>query len=305
MPCIFSLKKVENLGYYDFLSYVGVPFFHTGGLKASLELAGLCHVNKDKKVLMVGCGAGLSACFLAKRLGCHVIGIDIANVSINKARERARQELLEGQTEFYVGDAHNLPFESGIFDAVMTEFVSMFLDKSKAFKEFARVLKPGGYLGINELFKAQDIPPHLADKILSAEEFFQEATKMAKFGFYTPNDWSRWMEDAGLKNVQVNGYPNAVDIIGLPEYKDGVKIDKLPEYVNYAATTEPPEFTGGFSYLRRFLGLSFNRKKIVYLMLSKPIRNRFKKYIRFRKIIFEDTATSNYVGHLFGIGQRL
>jgi len=42
---------------------------------------------------------------------------------------------------------------------MFTVFVSQFLDKQRAFPEFARVLKPQGYLGINEMYKADEIPP--------------------------------------------------------------------------------------------------------------------------------------------------
>lgn len=44
-----SVKEVEALGYYDFMSYLGVPYYHVGGLtstKNSLSYAGLT-LQKD------------------------------------------------------------------------------------------------------------------------------------------------------------------------------------------------------------------------------------------------------------------
>ncbi len=146
-----SMEKIEKLSYYDFMSYLDVPFFHIGGLKSTMELAELCQIGKDSKVLMVGCRTGFTACYLAKKFGCTVMGVDIAEVSINKAKERAEKENLGDKVEFCIGDAYDLQFKSNTFDVVMTEFVSQFLDKDIAFREFVRVLKPGGYVGINEL----------------------------------------------------------------------------------------------------------------------------------------------------------
>ena len=142
-----SVKEAEALGHYDFMSYLGVPYYHTGGLTSTRKLAELCRIDRTKKVLMVGCGTGFSACYLAKKIGCEVVGIDIAKLSIEKAKERARRQGVSERAEFRVGDAYALPFKAGTFDAVITEFVSQFLDRGRALKEFARVLKPGGLCG--------------------------------------------------------------------------------------------------------------------------------------------------------------
>ena len=44
---------------------------HGGGLKATRELVELCHIDEDKHVLDVGCGPGLTACYIAKEAGCR------------------------------------------------------------------------------------------------------------------------------------------------------------------------------------------------------------------------------------------
>ena len=171
-----SMEKIEKLSYYDFMSYLDVPFFHIGGLKSTMELAELCQIGKDSKVLMVGCRTGFTACYLAKKFGCTVMGVDIAEVSINKAKERAEKENLGDKVEFCIGDAYDLQFKSNTFDVVMTEFVSQFLDKDIAFREFVRVLKPGGYVGINELYKDEDIPPEEFEELMISEQIFGEIT---------------------------------------------------------------------------------------------------------------------------------
>jgi len=65
---------------------------------------------------------------------------------VEYAKELARRKGLEGKVSFRVADAHNLPFEDKSFDIVIAECTTVLLDKEKAFREFLRVLKPGGYI---------------------------------------------------------------------------------------------------------------------------------------------------------------
>ena len=86
-----SVKQAEALSYYNFMSYLGVPYYHVGGLTSTKKLAELCRIDPTKKVLMVGCGGGFSACYLAREIGCEVVGIDIAKLSIEEAKFRTKQ----------------------------------------------------------------------------------------------------------------------------------------------------------------------------------------------------------------------
>ena len=45
----FSVKEAEALGYYDFMSYLGVSYYHIGGLTSSKKLAELCQIDSTKK----------------------------------------------------------------------------------------------------------------------------------------------------------------------------------------------------------------------------------------------------------------
>ena len=293
-----SLKEVEQLGYYDFMSYVGVPFYYTGGLKSSLELVRLCHIEENKKILMVGCGTGLSACFLAKKLGCDVVGVDIAELSVKKAQERAKQEFIADRAEFRIGNAYNLPFESDTFDAVITEFVAMFLDKTRAFKEFVRVLKPGGYVGINELsINNSAAYSNIADEILIAEQIFKEISGF-ELKLCTRNDWKKRLEEAGLKNVQINNYNSPVEVINLPEYRDHININELPDYNNYISIKKSH---GVISNLKKSLDLKYKRRILKYIMFSKTLRNRLLKLRKAKKLLY----STGHVGCILGIAQKV
>jgi SAM-dependent methyltransferase len=98
------------------------------------------------RVLDVACGTGNVAIPLA-RMGAAVTGVDIAPNLLAQARERAEAEGL--QAVFDEGDAEALPYVDASFDAVVTMFGAMFAPRPEVVaSELARVLKPGGLLGM-------------------------------------------------------------------------------------------------------------------------------------------------------------
>ncbi len=78
-------------------------------------------------------------------MGLKVTGIDIAENLIKHARKLAEKATLN--TQFDVGDAENLPYESNSFDAAITMIGAMFAPQpDQVASEFSRVIKPGGKL---------------------------------------------------------------------------------------------------------------------------------------------------------------
>jgi len=111
-------KKQEisdpELAYFELQAYIGTTK-HMGGFATTRELIELCHVNQDAYVLDVGCGVGATACYLAKRYGCRVVGVDLRESMIERSNERARKEGVEDR----VVDAQNLPFGDATVDVVV------------------------------------------------------------------------------------------------------------------------------------------------------------------------------------------
>ena len=98
------------------------------------------------RVLDVATGSGNVAIPLA-RGGAVVTGVDIAPNLLVQARERAAAEGLTAQ--FDEGDAEQLPYADGAFDAVVTMFGAMFAPRPEVVAaEMARVLRPGGMLAM-------------------------------------------------------------------------------------------------------------------------------------------------------------
>ncbi|MEP6946072.1 MAG: methyltransferase domain-containing protein [Acidobacteriota bacterium] len=103
-------------------------------------------IRPGMRVLDVACGTGNTA-LPESRLGADVIGVDIASNLIEQAQARAASE---GSTaKFEVGDAEDLQFENGSFDAVVTMFGAMFAPRPDVvMSEFKRVCKSGGLIAM-------------------------------------------------------------------------------------------------------------------------------------------------------------
>lgn len=132
------------MDHFELLAWLGVGSSHPGGFQATKQTLASVKINSRDYVLEAGCGSGLTACHLAKTTGAQIIGIDINSLMIEKACLRAEHEGVSHLAEFRTADIYSLPFTDDFFDWVITESVTIFLDKFRVFREFYRVLKPQG-----------------------------------------------------------------------------------------------------------------------------------------------------------------
>jgi ubiquinone/menaquinone biosynthesis C-methylase UbiE len=140
-------------------------------------------------VLDVASGSGETACHIAEQFQCQVVGVDGSDFMIDRARQKARSRHLE--IEFRQGDAHDLPFGDGEFDAVISECTTCILDKKRAIREMARVARSGGYVGIHDLCWGEDTPDSLKEQLVELEGERPE----------TLDGWKSLFEQTGLTDV--------------------------------------------------------------------------------------------------------
>ena len=81
---------------------------------------------------------------------------------IQWSRQRAREERVEDKVESRIANVLDLPFAEDRFDVVIIESVLAFVaDKEQAIRECERVVKTGGYVGLNEAVWIQEAPPDM------------------------------------------------------------------------------------------------------------------------------------------------
>lgn len=105
------------------------------------------YINKNYKILDIGCGAGRTTINLFKEGYSSITGLDVADNLIDYARNYCYENHLD--INFILGDATKLEFPDNSFDAVIFSYNGMQCIPKKAsrdqvLKEIHRVLKSGG-----------------------------------------------------------------------------------------------------------------------------------------------------------------
>jgi ubiquinone/menaquinone biosynthesis C-methylase UbiE len=109
-------------------------------------LAEAIDLNAGQRVLDVACGNG-NASLAAARRYAKVTGLDYVPALLAHADARARADGVP--LTLVEGDAEALPFEPASFDVALSTFGIMFApNHAQAAKELARVLVPGGKIGL-------------------------------------------------------------------------------------------------------------------------------------------------------------
>ena len=168
-------------------------------LTVRYELLG---IQPGERVLDLGCGFGRHA-FESMRRGAHVVACDFSLAELKDVRgmfaairEDEAATLPEGAGGSATnGDATRLPFADASFDRIIaSEVLEHIPDDTAAFRELARVLKPGGTLAVT-------VPAWLAERVCWAlsDEFHAPFVEGGHVRIYTEAGIRRQMRDSGLQ----------------------------------------------------------------------------------------------------------
>jgi SAM-dependent methyltransferase len=120
----------------------------------------LGRLESGEVVVEVGSGAGLDSVLAAQQVGPtgRVIGVDMTEAMLAKARDNAAS-VGAANVEFRRGFAEELPVPDGGVDVVISNGVlNLCPDKSSAWGEIYRVLRPGGRFQIADIVVAKEVP---------------------------------------------------------------------------------------------------------------------------------------------------
>jgi ubiquinone/menaquinone biosynthesis C-methylase UbiE len=155
-------------------------------------------IKEGDHVLDLGSGAG-NDCFVARALVGEtgkVTGIDMTEPMIRKARENC-EKLKFKNVEFVPGDIEDMPFNEKVFDVVISNCVlNLVPDKTKAFAEIFRVLKPGGHFCVSDVV----IKGTLSDRMQKDAEMYAGCVS----GASEMNEYLKIVKNSGFLNIKVH-----------------------------------------------------------------------------------------------------
>ena len=209
------------------------------------------NLNPNEKILDAGCNFGLWSIRLAK-LGLEVIGIDLINEAIKKAKKKASSESLN--IKFFQGRIEDINFKKNFFDKILSVTVLQHIidDKNyfKTLKKFYSQLNEKGLLILVESASNKKIEEKLSYK---RERTFYEQKKILK--------------NAGFELVMSKGvnHLSAKWFYGIKKFKSPKFLENSMQKLFLPALCQLDLFLSRFSSLSRFAKLK--------LMIFKKIQN--------------------------------
>ena len=169
----------------------------------------LAQLRPGETVLDLGSGAGLDVFLAAQRVGAEgqAIGVDMTREMVAKARHHAaefrRRTGLDNVT-FHHGHIESLPLPDASVDVVLSNCVlNLSPDQAAAWREIARVLKPGGRVSISDLVLLRPLPGAVRESVAALVGCIAGAPLL--------DDLRAMIAAAGLTEVQLQPKGESLD----------------------------------------------------------------------------------------------
>jgi arsenite methyltransferase len=186
-----------GLSLYDADERAGVP---EEAVTASLGCGNphaVADLNPGETVLDLGSGGGIDVLLSARRVGSTgtVYGLDMTDEMLALAQRNAEKARAQN-VHFLKGLIEDIPLPAGSVDVVISNcVVNLSTDKPAVLAEIARVLRPGGRVGISDV---------VAEDRLSVDERAERGSYVGCVaGALSETEYRSGLEQAGLVDVEV------------------------------------------------------------------------------------------------------
>ena len=195
--CCPGEPETIGAGLYSALEQAELP---EAAVLASLGCGNptaVAELHEGERVLDLGSGGGIDVLLSAKRVGPtgRAIGLDMTDEMLALAQQNAAQAGTSN-VEFLKGHIEAIPLPADSVDVVISNCViNLAADKPAVFREIARVLRPGGRMGVTDI---------VAEDRLTAAERAERGTYAGCIaGALSFSEFEAGLEAAGLTDVSL------------------------------------------------------------------------------------------------------
>jgi SAM-dependent methyltransferase len=164
----------------------------------------VAELHEGERVLDLGSGGGIDVLLSARRVGPsgRAFGLDMTDEMLALAQRNAA-EAGATNVEFLKGNIEAIPLPAASIDVVISNCVNLAADKPAVFREIARVLRPGGRIGITDI---------VADDALTAEQRAVRGSYAGCIaGALSFSEFRAGLEAVGLADVSLTVSHGVVD----------------------------------------------------------------------------------------------
>jgi arsenite methyltransferase len=195
--CCSDVSGTYGLELYDAASRESLP---DAAVLASLGCGNpvaVAELREGETVLDLGSGGGIDVLLSARRVGPtgRAIGVDMTDEMLALARRNAA-DAGAGNVEFRKGTIESLPLDDASVDVVISNCViNLASDKPAVFREIARVLRPGGRMGVSDV---------VADDLLTPEQRAERGSYVGCIaGALSFREFRQGLQSVGLTDIEL------------------------------------------------------------------------------------------------------
>ena len=156
-------------------------------------------------MLDLGSGGGIDVLLSARRVGAtgRAIGLDMTDEMLALAQRNASEAGVTN-VEFLKGQIEAIPLPADSIDVVISNCViNLAADKPAVFSEIARVLRPGGRMGVSDI---------VADDALTADERAERGSYVGCIaGALSFSEYRAGLEAVGLTDISIESTHTVAD----------------------------------------------------------------------------------------------